>query len=459
MDSGQLTVRGSVGQCTSSGLTPAATCPDDMLVVESDSSVAHRADLTEQVLEHFDAGKLPLEAIADSDIPMAADDDRYPAWHPDTYPFEAIVKALFVAQLRGFSFARLHRALVSQPDSAATLGFDPDRIPHRSVFSRAWRYRFTDNLRTLLSESANQIITETHPLALQQTYLTDVDKQEPAAPDRPIGSYFDEHDDADLITTQQLTNVTAQLRRHVVDHFATERADNAQYPDAAFYDLQSYMGMTNTAAEQGTTLFTDQTTREVGSPDGDTHLHTIKQFSRSELREHFDEVNQDLFETLAQQEVQGLTDRSVTVAIDITNWEYYGDRGDAEMVMGTKSGDEHEWAYRFATLTVVGENVAFTPAMMPVERGMTRGEIVRELVSTAQEYFRVGTVLADSEFSSVGVIHELEDLGVEYLIKQPHKVRERRFIRRMSDEVAVKRGHGMYSQDEGWGWTTLVAVP
>ena len=74
-------------------------------------------------------------------------------------------------------------------------------------------------------------------------------------------------------------------------------------------------------------------------------------------------------------------------------------------------------------------------------------------------YFRIGTVLADSEFSSVGVIHTLEELGVEYLIKQPHKIREQRFIRRMTDEVEVRRNHGIYSQDDGWGWTTLVAVP
>ena len=92
--------------------------------------------------------------------------------------------------------------------------------------------------------------------------------------------------------------------------------------------------MTNTAAEQGTTLFADQTTRGMGSPDGDTHLHTIKQFTWDELREHFQDVNQQLFEKLSQQEVQGLTDHSVTVAIDLTNWEYYGDRANAEMVLG-----------------------------------------------------------------------------------------------------------------------------
>jgi hypothetical protein len=37
---------------------------------------------------------------------------------------------------------------------------------------------------------------------------------------------------------------------------------------------------------------------------------------------------------------------------------------------------------------------------------LTRGEIVHEFVSTAQEYFRIGTVLADSEFSDVFETHD-----------------------------------------------------
>ena len=42
------------------------------------------------------------------------------------------------------------------------------------------------------------------------------------------------------------------------------------------------------------------------------------------------------------------------------------------------------------------------PAVVPVEKGMSRGEIVSELVSTAQEYVQVGTVLADSAFRRWG---------------------------------------------------------
>jgi hypothetical protein len=104
-----------------------------MLAADSKLSAANQAGLIAQILEHFDASELPLDTVADSNVPVTTTDDQYPAWHPDTYLFEAIVKALFVAQLRGFSFARLHRALVSQSGRAAALGFDPDRIPHRSV--------------------------------------------------------------------------------------------------------------------------------------------------------------------------------------------------------------------------------------------------------------------------------------------------------------------------------------
>ncbi|RLM83499.1 hypothetical protein D3D02_17940 [Halobellus sp. Atlit-38R] len=49
------------------------------------------------------------------------------------------------------------------------------------------------------------------------------------------------------------------------------------YYDTAFLDLQSYLGLTGTAANQGSRIFDEETTRENGGPDGDTHLHYIKQ--------------------------------------------------------------------------------------------------------------------------------------------------------------------------------------
>jgi len=41
-------------------------------------------------------------------------------------------------------------------------------------------------------------------------------------------------------------------------------------------DLRSYLGLTGTAANQGSQMFDEETTREAGGPAGDAHLQYIK---------------------------------------------------------------------------------------------------------------------------------------------------------------------------------------
>lgn len=91
-------------------------------------------------------------------------------------------------------------------------------------------------------------------------------------------------------------------------------------------------------------------------------------------------------------------DRPADVAIDMTYIAYYGDRDELEMVMGAPRTKAYDWCYKFATLTVVGENVKFTLAMRPVEKGDRIGVIVRDLFWRAREHVSIGTVYADSEF-------------------------------------------------------------
>jgi hypothetical protein len=52
--------------------------------------------------------------------------------------------------------------------------------------------------------------------------------------------------------------------------------EGTRYDDTAFLELQSYLGLTDTAANQGSRLFDEETMREGGGPTGVTHLHYIK---------------------------------------------------------------------------------------------------------------------------------------------------------------------------------------
>ncbi|EMA51296.1 transposase IS4 family protein [Halococcus salifodinae DSM 8989] len=72
--------------------------------------------------------------------------------------------------------------------------------------------------------------------------------------------------------------VTQALCEYVFPAMDLDRPDDGtRYDDTAFLELQSYLGLTDTAANQGSRLFDEETTRESGGPDSDTHLHYIKQ--------------------------------------------------------------------------------------------------------------------------------------------------------------------------------------
>jgi hypothetical protein len=71
--------------------------------------------------------------------------------------------------------------------------------------------------------------------------------------------------------------VTDALCQIVFPAIDLDRPDEGtRYGDTAFLDLRSYLGLTGTAANQGSQMFDEETTREAGGPAGDAHLQYIK---------------------------------------------------------------------------------------------------------------------------------------------------------------------------------------
>jgi hypothetical protein len=77
---------------------------------------------------------------------------------------------------------------------------------------------------------------------------------------------------------EKAKKVTQALCEYVFPMMDLDRPDEGtRYDDTAFFELQSYLGLTDTAANQGSRLFDEETTRESGGPGGDIHLQYIKQ--------------------------------------------------------------------------------------------------------------------------------------------------------------------------------------
>jgi hypothetical protein len=143
--------------------------------------------------------------------------------------------------------------------------------------------------------------------------------------------------------------------------------------------------------------------------------------------------------------------RPVDVAIDMTYVAYYGDRDELEMVMGAPSTKSYDWCYKFVTLTVVGENVKFTLAMHPVQKGDLVDETVRDLLRDACKHVSIAMMYADSEFCSVDSIRALEDAGVLFVIPSPKNKRVKLEIGRMKQDIEVKEDYAIYGAVSGGG--------
>jgi hypothetical protein len=199
--------------------------------------------------------------------------------------------------------------------------------------------------------------------------------------------------------------------------------------------------LSDSAAESGTHLFADDTDRETGTPDGDTHLYNIKRLSPDAILGMIDEgIGRMIYEAKHHFEFA----RPADVAIDMTYVAYYGDRDEIEMIMGAPGTKSYDWCYKFATLTVIGKNVKFTLAMRPVQKGNRIGEIVRDLLYwRAREHVNISMVYADAEFCATDAIHAFEEAGVNYVIPSPKNSRVKREIDRMQQDIEVRKGYAI----------------
>jgi hypothetical protein len=221
--------------------------------------------LEEQAKSLIDEGTDAEELVEELDLDTLEELDQYAAWHAST-PFQPMVRALLLKELKDWSHSELHRFLTENKKTAWELGFD--KIPSRSTFSRTWRDRFDEELRSYLSEQAMAIAG----IAWQQASNIVLQSLEPedksGSSDRTKDRYI----------SKKAKNVTEELQRLVYPCFDFDRRDTIQYEKNQFLNLQSHLGLSHSAAESGSDLYADNVGYEE-APDADTHLYNIKRLT------------------------------------------------------------------------------------------------------------------------------------------------------------------------------------
>jgi len=133
--------------------------------------------------------------------------------------------------------------------------------------------------------------------------------------------------------------------------------------------------------------------------------------------------------------------RPVTAAIDITTIPYYGDVEEMSMVSGTKDRDGR--AFKFATLSIIGQNIPLILAVEPVRESSEWDENPSNQIhrncatarSTSERACSIETVLCDREFDSIQVFQTLSNLDVNYLIPKRVSSSERDVLEQMEEMI------------------------
>jgi len=154
------------------------------------------------------------------------------------------------------------------------------------------------------------------------------------------------------------------------------------------------------------------------TPSASNHRYQIGKLSTEETRSMLHETNRML---IARARHNAELVGNLVAAIDITKgnpWTGKIERDGADnitedWILGYKDGEVY---YQWATIQIVGYDIPLVLDAIPVKRGMTRADIVDNLLGNALDLVDdIELVMMDREFDSEGVKDACDNHGVCYL--------------------------------------------
>jgi len=437
--------------------------------------------LTEQATAVVDETTVAADLVTQLDFSRYERRDPVPDWH-DSKPFEAMFAALLLQELEDTSDGWLHRTLDADPDLATELGFESGDPPSRSTISRADTGRFAE-LTSTIETTARQI----QQLAAERGSPIGTPYEERAS-EEPTGS---SKRTVNRLLRRKTRDLLDELQTVVLPAFEFDRSEDPIYDDEELLTLEACLGVTGTAANGGAETYGDYVNPDPDlddpfyedGPSGETLLEAIKDLSPTDITEM---VNQGAARVLTRAKPRMEFETPVMLSIDVTYVAFYGDREELIRVQGAPDDKSYDWCHKFATANVVGDNVHFAAAMLPVgnadyhdpdaypgeDKSYRVGDVVRRLVDHVTEECRINVrrLYGDAEFYATDVFTSLEWRDIRYVIPAPRDDRVKRFIARMDEDVdgnkqvTVKDDHAVHGPvkhdvSNTRAETTLVGLP
>lgn len=345
--------------------------------------------------------------------------DARATWHRNYTPLTPWIRAHVLKQAMGWNGEKqLADHFEEHPKLTVKYGFvgddptEPQTVrsdpPTQSRLWEMFHEEFGDDLRDICRDVASELVE----LAREEGIPAPDDVFQPD----------DKQNVSDRSETRLIADTTKEVWQHakpfVTDEFFLKRGSNAQIHENAFWEQHAFMGVRkNMFAESGADSFYVDSTRD-STPSGSTHRWQIRKLSIEEMRRQHRRTTKRLIERARR---DGELVGELWAAIDVSKGAPFTGEMDIDddgnvvepYILGHRDGNYyHQWA----SIQIVGYDIPLVLDTLPKRRGMTKDEIVDELLDHATEMVDdLDLVMMDREFDSDPVKDACEEHGVYFL--------------------------------------------
>ncbi|MDH7516917.1 MAG: hypothetical protein QHH19_01005 [Candidatus Thermoplasmatota archaeon] len=323
------------------------------------------------------------------------------------FPYESLLKLILFQKLKGIKFhTKLTKYLKRNPSEKFKLGFT--ETPDRTQIGYFVNHILDDETKELIDFTVSKIeeISEKFGILLDVKTFQ-IEKPEKETKER--NQYYQKND--------KVKEICRLFKKRFAPFINLNLKNNTLYKKNQFIDLIIHLGMTKDFAENGSKTYKEL--RGEDNPDADTLLYHLKNYTNyKDLHRMFTTLFEIVWE-MARTANLFDTRKRYDVAIDFTEWYFYGDRG-ATMVVGKAPERGASKCYKFATINIVESGKRFTLLALPVGPFDKKEDVLRILLNYALERIKIQRVYIDRGFCDSYSIKTFNSLHLKYLMPCSH---------------------------------------
>jgi len=318
------------------------------------------------------------------------------------YDYASMIKLVLYQKLKGIKFqTKLVRYLKRHPGDKYKLGFSI--TPDQTTISYFVNHILDEETKRLLDFTVDKIIEVSEKFGI----LFDIKTLEPEKPKKDM-----KERNQRLQRNIQTKDVCRLFKKRFTPFIDLNLGKNCTYDKKMFIDLLIHLGLNQNFAESGSKIYREYRKR---CPDADTLFYHLKKYGNiRDIQRMYETLFEVVWEMARQANLFDVRKR-VDVAIDYTEWFYYGNRK-TQMVVGKMPERGTDRCYKFITLNIVDRGKRFTLLALPVNALSTKEELLTRLVYYAKKRVKINHVYLDRGFFDSKSIGVLNGFGLKWLM-------------------------------------------